>query len=1197
MEGIPIYSIIIPVYNGIRYTQECIESIEKYSAFGTAELIVIDNASIDETPSFLQNQRNCIVITNTVNRGFASAVNQGLRRARGEYLVIVNNDIVITSGWLEHFAETIESNGAYGILGPVTNYISGPQMLQAVPYSSIPEMHTFARRRWEQFGAKIEQADTLRGFCMFIKRDVIEAIGGFDERFKIGNYEDDDFCLRAQQKGFSCGVAVGIFIHHYGSATFKTLKKDYGEILQENAQKFAEKWNIQPAERREPISEMVDNSNSILSWESIPSGKELCKNLLDEGNALAAQGQFEAGLEKYRTILKTHPNHLEALHNLNAVLFQMGKRSEALTGFQSIIRIDPTFPEVHCTLGAIAEASSDYKSALNHFRDCIARDIHHEKAYNGYARSAEKSGLKHAGQMVDFVFYTSGIPFDGNTIKKRGLGGSESALFYIARCLAHNGYSVKVFNKCEQPGVYDGVEYRELVDFYLFNHWNSASVFISSRSFKPVFYPVNAKTKVVWLHDMPDVAYLGDYDLSKADLSDYTFFTLSTYQTEQWKSFLGIEGKQFYITRNGFDPAWFSFYIVTRKRNKLIYSSRPNRGLDVLLNVFPEIRKQVPDVELHVFTYALSEGDREYEPYLRKLHQPGIIFRGSVSQDVLAREMMEARLLVYPSTFKETSCITAIEAQAAGTPVVTSNRGALPETVTDSMSGIVINGDPYSLEYQERFVNEVVRLIQDDKLWKKLSDGARKRAYELYTWEHIAQEWLEYFTGRGVLKNSLQTNGKGDDCLSFPPRVLGDLSLTNQSFNDLPKEQSDTPLQSVKTPKLSLCMIVKNEEKTLPVCLESVKAIIDEIIIIDTGSTDKTVEIAQLYGAKVYSFGWIDDFSAARNESLRYASGDWILYLDADERVTPENAAKIRGVIKNPDITAVNIIEHIPQEKGNLFKTTASDYCRLFRNDPRIRFSGRVHEQILPAVNAIGGNVLKSSIRIDHWGYAVSETKRTERARRNLSLLLKDVGDNPDDPFVWFNIGLAYKTLGNTEEAINALTKAVELPDDTMKHTIRSSAYTALAQLCFARDNLESAENYALQALTLEKSNLLAQYILAGTAFQKEHYKEAETTLRTIATLAEAGALSVEINRAQLYFDIGNCLFKLQQYSEAANVYKKAAALDLNLFEVYFNTGICMMKLHNPVEAREYFKRASELQPDNDSVIQLLEEIEQILKP
>jgi glycosyltransferase involved in cell wall biosynthesis len=392
-------------------------------------------------------------------------------------------------------------------------------------------------------------------------------------------------------------------------------------------------------------------------------------------------------------------------------------------------------------------------------------------------------------------------------------------------------------------------------------------------------------------------------------------------------------------------------------------------------------------------------------------------------------------------------------------------------------------------------------------------------------------------------------------------------------------------------------MIVKNEEKTLPVCLESVKAIIDEIIIIDTGSTDKTVEIAQLYGAKVYSFGWIDDFSAARNESLRYASGDWILYLDADERITPENAAKIRGVIKNPDITAVNMIEHIPQEEGNLFKTTASDYCRLFRNDPRIRFSGRVHEQILPAVNAIGGNVLKSSIRIDHWGYAVSETKRTERARRNLSLLLKDIGDNPDDPFVWFNIGLAYKTLGNTEEAINALTKAVELPDDTMKHTIRSSTYTALAQLCFAMDNLESAENYALQALTLEKSNPLAHYILAGTAFQKEQYKEAETTLRTIATLAEAGALSVEINRAQLYFDIGNCLFKLQQYSEAADVYKNAAALDLNLFEAHFNTGICMMKLHNLVEAQEYFKRASELQPDNDIVIQLLGEIEQIVKP
>lgn len=1172
LEKVCNFSIIIPVYNGIRYTRECIESIRNHTSLNTAELIIIDNGSTDETPDYLKHQSELVVITNSVNKGFPAAVNQGLRRARGEYFVVLNNDIAVPPGWLEHFRETIEATDRYGVLGPVTNYISGLQMVSPVPYSAVSGMYSFARKLWEQYGTSVLTADTLRGFCMVIRRDVIEAIGGFDERFKIGNYEDDDFCLRAQRKGFLCGIAQGIFIHHYGSATFKTLDTEYAEILRENVNKFTEKWNLQPPDRE-----------AVYSDETLSDSG--CKTLLDEGNALAAQGQYEAAIEKYRTILKSRPNHIEALHNVNAVLFQIGKRAEALEGFQTIIRIDPSFSEVHFTLGAIAESTGDYAAALRHYRNCISHDIEHNKAYEGYARAAEKTGIPQSGT-VDFVFYTSGIPFDGSTIKKRGLGGSESALYYIARCIAQRGYSVAVFNRCEQPGTYDGVEYRELVDFYLFNRWNSASVFISSRSFKPVFFPVNASAKVIWLHDMPDVAYLGDYDLSQADLSHYLFFTLSRYQTEQWREFLGINEEQFHITRNGFDPERFlspdGTAKIQRKRNKLIYSSRPNRGLDVLLDIFPKIRQQIPDAELHIFTYSLSEKDREYEPYLRKLHQPGVIFRGSVPQEALAREMMEARLVVYPSTFKETSCITAIEAQAAGTPVVTTRLAALPETVADGISGILIDGDARTPEYQERFISEIVRLMQDDGVWENFSSGARQRAFSQYTWEIIAQEWIAYFVDWGIL----------------PPRFENSADMGNppQTHTNSSEKQPNPSLKTSRTPKLSLCMIVKNEEKTLPVCLESVKNIVDEIIIVDTGSTDKTIEIAQSYGAKVHSFEWVDDFSAARNESLQYAVGDWILYLDADERISPDNAAKIREVITNSDIAAVNMIEHIPQEEGNLFKTVSSDYCRLFRNDPRIRFTGRVHEQILPAVNAIGGKVLKSSIRIEHWGYAVDESKRQNRAQRNLNLLLNDAADNPDDPFIWFNIGLTYKTLGSIDEAVRALKKAVEIPDTAVKPAIYSSAHTALAQIYFSQNDIGNAEKHARMALTFEENNLLARYILAGIAFYGEHYEDALQLLQEIMSLSESGALAAEINAAQIYVDIGNCLYKLQRYSEAADVYKKAAALDAHLFDAYFNAGVSLIRVNELAPAHTYLKQALAIQPDNTAVQQLIAEIERVWK-
>lgn len=188
--------------------------------------------------------------------------------------------------------------------------------------------------------------------------------------------------------------------------------------------------------------------------------------------------------------------------------------------------------------------------------------------------------------------------------------------------------------------------------------------------------------------------------------------------------------------------------------------------------------------------------------------------------------------------------------------------------------------------------------------------------------------------------------------------------------------------------RLSACLIVKNEALLLSRCLESIRSFVDEIIVVDTGSYDDTIEIASSYGARVYHFNWINDFSAARNESLRHAKGDWVLYIDADETVDAVNAAKIQQVITREDISAVTVRQCIPQQSGNIATAFYSEYCRLFRRHPAIRFEGKIHEQILPAIERQGGKVLCTDIVIHHWAYAVNEEKKTASGRTKPPLSL-----------------------------------------------------------------------------------------------------------------------------------------------------------------------------------------------------------------
>jgi GT2 family glycosyltransferase/predicted Zn-dependent protease len=526
-------SIIVLCCNEVEYTRLCLESVLQYTR-PPYELILIDNGSSDGTPAYLEEvskrpgPARVEVIRNKANRGFPAGCNQGLAKARGRYVVFLNNDVVVTEGWLEGLVRwALHDWPTVGMVGAVTNYASGPQQVP-VDYTSLDGLESFAARRRREFGGKALEFPRLTGYCLLARRDVLDRVGGYDERFGTGFFDDDDLCVRVRQAGCRLLVALGVFVHHFGSRTFAALGVDCQKQLTENFERFKAKW-----------------------------------------------------------------------------------------------------------------------------------------------------GPDHAA-----------------------------------------GYR------------------------------------------------------------LPDAA-------------------------------------------------------------------------------------------------AASAAPPSGEP-------------------------------------APTAVVPAPTARAAG----------------------------------------------------------RMR--------------------------------------------------------------------------VSLCMIVKNEEKNLPVCLGSVADLVDEVVVMDTGSTDRTKEIAASFGAKVFDFPWVDDFSAARNESLKHATGDWVFWMDADDRLDEDNRARLRALfagLKDENVVYSMKCLCLPDERTRT--ATEVDHPRLFRNRPEVRWEHRVHEQILPAIRRAGGDVRWSDVVIHHTGYQDPALRR-KKLERDLRILHREQAERPDHPFVLFNLGQVYQELGRPAEALPLFRRSLERSSPT--DSIVRKLYALLAQ-------------------------------------------------------------------------------------------------------------------------------------------------------
>ncbi len=241
----PLVSIVVLTYNNWEFTSACLFSLRSWSDYPNLEIIVVDNASSDQTRERLRalerQDRRIRVILNDANLGFAGGNNVGLRNARGEYAILLNNDTFVTRGWVRDLIRPMQLDTRIGLVGPLTNNIGNEQKVD-IAYRDMQEMQDSARRFVRGRLRRTLDAANLAFFCVAIRRSVLEEVGFLDEVYGVGFFEDDDYCRRVGRANYKMVIADDVFVHHHLSASFAALGTKAGELMVRNRAIFEERW-------------------------------------------------------------------------------------------------------------------------------------------------------------------------------------------------------------------------------------------------------------------------------------------------------------------------------------------------------------------------------------------------------------------------------------------------------------------------------------------------------------------------------------------------------------------------------------------------------------------------------------------------------------------------------------------------------------------------------------------------------------------------------------------------------------------------------------------------------------------------------------------------------------------------------------------------------------------------------------------
>lgn len=516
------------------------------------------------------------------------------------------------------------------------------------------------------------------------------------------------------------------------------------------------------------------------------------------------------------------------------------------------------------------------------------------------------------------------------------------------------------------------------------------------------------------------------------------------------------------------------------------------------------------------------------------------------------------------------------------------NAGDLDKAAQNLLSALELNEAD-----AEAYLQLATILVQQGKQDKAIV--AAKRAIELQPYNGEAFNVLGvalfqvgwFRTAELAFKKALEFD---QDHATARENLMECLRMVREGLDvpEPPELEGVRALMQVKLPTVSLCMIVKNEEEFLDDCLASVQGAVDEICIVDTGSTDRTVEIARKYGAKIDFMEWTGDFAAARNRSLDMATGDWILVLDADETITPESKEEIRRVSRNKANSGYAcIIENLLGDKVGDGKQMAMIF-RFFQNRPDMRYEGIIHEQMLPAAQRTGLPNDSSAIRIIHRGYLKKTVEDRNKNERNLKILLEQEKQEPENPYCHFNLGQTYKMLGRTAEAEKHYRKSYEI----LKTLPDANTIPYFASLLFSFTDLLRETGRLEEALEIADDGIARfpmypdiQFTKGNVLLAMERYEEAIKIYEGCKKYAGhvfAGGTDPGVSTYKTTNAIGVCYAKLGKIALAKQYLKRALKeWPTPNAEIHTNLGILYLAEDDASKAMSHFTTALEIDPKN----------------
>ncbi|MDI6871273.1 MAG: glycosyltransferase [Bacillota bacterium] len=338
-------------------------------------------------------------------------------------------------------------------------------------------------------------------------------------------------------------------------------------------------------------------------------------------------------------------------------------------------------------------------------------------------------------------------------------------------------------------------------------------------------------------------------------------------------------------------------------------------------------------------------------------------------------------------------------------------------------------------------------------------------------------------------------------------------------------------------PSVSLCVIARDEEDVLASCLASARHLVQEIIVVDTGSTDRTKEVAAQAGAKVLDFPWTGDFAAARNRSLDEAQGEWILVLDADELLRPVTREDFARLLVVPGIEGWFLTVKSFLGKGE--EEAEDEVVRLFRNRPEYRFSGAIHEQVAGAivqVNGGGGLARAPELVIEHFGYLDRRRQAKKKHERNVSLLTHALEKQPDDPFLHYGLGAEFFQGNEVKQGIDHLERALA---GLRGNESYCREVFVLLILAYLRDGqLRQASRTAAKAARQFPCDPDLQLLQGLLAYER---RQAVAAVRNLRQAASGGARLLA--RHHLHTLLGDACVLVGRFEEAEREYLEALRL------------------------------------------------------